>query len=95
VNSPLAATRELEVLDRVGDVDLRAGDPGVLERGVEQVAGRPDERVAGAISTSPGCSPTITIRAVSGPSPNTACVASRYSEQPRQSGIASRSAVRV
>src|SRR5690606_1219984 len=42
-------------------------------------------------SWSPGCSPTKTMRAVSGPSPNTVCVALRNSRQRRQSSAARRS----
>ena len=40
---------ELEVLDRVGDVDARAVDPGLLQRRVEQLAGRADERPSGEV----------------------------------------------
>jgi hypothetical protein len=43
VQSPLAAHHELEVLDRVGQVDLPPVDPGPLEIAVEQAPRRPDE----------------------------------------------------
>ena len=46
VDAPLAARLPLEVLDDVGDVDRCAVDAGVLERAVEQLAGRADERMA-------------------------------------------------
>ena len=39
-------------------------------------------------SWSPGCSPTNTIRAVSGPSPNTVCVAGSHSSQARHPAAA-------
>src|SRR3712207_1740585 len=42
-------------------------------------------------SWSPGCSPTNTIRAVSGPSPNTVCVAGSHSSHARHSAAAVRS----
>src|SRR4051812_4512753 len=46
VDSSLALRLPLEVLDDVGDVDLRAVDPSLLEGAVEQLAGRADERTA-------------------------------------------------
>src|SRR5262249_48718637 len=46
VNAPLAALLELEVLDRVGDVDARAIDAGIRERAIEQLPSRADERPA-------------------------------------------------
>ena len=49
VDPPLAACHELEMLDRVGDVDLRAVDPGLFQRRVEKLAGGPDKRPAGKI----------------------------------------------
>src|SRR5919206_549764 len=45
-------------------------------------------------SWSPGCSPTKTTRAVSGPSPNTVWVACSHSSQARQPAAASRSPAR-
>ena len=39
-------------------------------------------------SWSPGCSPTNTMRAVSGPSPKTVCVAGSHSSQARQPAAA-------
>jgi hypothetical protein len=44
-----AAPLPLEVLDRVGDVDLRAVDSGLLQRLIEEPAGGPDEGPACAI----------------------------------------------
>src|SRR5436305_4679452 len=44
VHAPLAALLELEVLDRVGDVDVGAVDPNGLEAAVELAPGGPDER---------------------------------------------------
>src|SRR5438093_2038706 len=46
VNASLAARLPLEVLDDVGDVDRGAIDAGVLERAIEQLAGRSDERMS-------------------------------------------------
>src|SRR5207244_8109759 len=43
VNASLAARLPLEVLDDVGDEDRGAIDAGVLERAIEQLAGRSDE----------------------------------------------------
>jgi hypothetical protein len=39
----------LEVLDRVGDEDLLTLDAGFHQHGIEETAGRPDERTAGAV----------------------------------------------
>ena len=44
VQAALAAQLPLEVLDRVGDVEVLAIDPRRLERAVEQASRRPDER---------------------------------------------------
>jgi len=49
VDPPLAARLPLEVLDHVGDVDLRPIDADFRQRLVEDSSGRPDKRVAGAI----------------------------------------------
>ena len=49
VDAPFAALDELEMLDRIGDVDRRAVDPGLLERDVEQLPGRADERPSGEV----------------------------------------------
>src|SRR6059058_3746512 len=46
VDASLAARLPLEVLDDVGDVDLAPVDASVLERLVEELSGRPDERLA-------------------------------------------------
>ena len=43
VQPPLAAQLPLEVLDRVGDVEVLAVDARRLERAVEEASGRPDE----------------------------------------------------
>ena len=44
VDAALAAQLELEVLDRIGDVDAAAIDAGLDQRAVEQLAGGADER---------------------------------------------------
>ena len=44
-----ALAGELEVLDRVGLIDQRRVDAGVLEGAGEQATGRADERLAGAV----------------------------------------------
>jgi hypothetical protein len=49
VDAALAALLELEMLDRVGDVDAGAVDPRVAQRAVERLAGGADERLAGEI----------------------------------------------
>src|SRR6185369_10029109 len=46
VDATLAAQLELEVLDRVGDVDLAARDAELLERAGEKLPGRTDEGTA-------------------------------------------------
>src|ERR1700724_1746508 len=50
----------------------------LLQGAIQEAARGPDKRMAGAISWSPGCSPTSMIAAGAGPSPPTACVASMY-----------------
>src|SRR2546421_12952109 len=49
MDAPLPARLPLEVLDRVRHVDSAAVDAGCLERLVEELARRSDERLAGAI----------------------------------------------
>src|SRR3954454_12232920 len=49
MDAALAALLEVEVLDRVGDVDERAVDPGLDERLVEDPARRADERMTLAV----------------------------------------------
>ncbi len=49
VQPDLAAGDELEVLHRIGDVDLAAVDAGLLQRPVEHLAGRADEGMAGEV----------------------------------------------
>jgi hypothetical protein len=44
VDAALAGADELEVLDRVGEVDAAALDAGLGQRPLEQLAGRADER---------------------------------------------------
>jgi hypothetical protein len=44
VDAPLATQGELEVLDRVGDVDLAALDAGLAQGPIEQLPGGADER---------------------------------------------------
>jgi hypothetical protein len=46
VDPALALWLPLEVLDDIGDVDLRAVDSGLYERLVEELSGRSDERPA-------------------------------------------------
>src|SRR5438874_4132414 len=46
VDASLAARLPLEVLDDIGDVDLAPVDARVLQRLVEELPGRPDERLA-------------------------------------------------
>lgn len=47
--SAFAALLPFEVLDRIRDVDLLAGNLGLLQRGKEKVSRRPDERLAGEV----------------------------------------------
>jgi hypothetical protein len=54
VDAALPARLVPEVLDEVRDVDLAAVDARLLERAVEEGAGRPDERDALAILAVPG-----------------------------------------
>jgi hypothetical protein len=49
VQTEFAARYEFEMLDRIGDVDLLPVDAGLLERPVEHLARRADERLAGEI----------------------------------------------
>jgi hypothetical protein len=49
VQAPLAARLPLEMLDGVGDVDGVAVDAGLGADTVEQLAGRPDEGLAGQV----------------------------------------------
>ena len=46
VQAPFAAHLVLEVLDRVGDESVVPGNAGVFKRGIENAAGRPDERLS-------------------------------------------------
>ena len=46
MDASLAARLELEVLDRIGDVDFVPLDAGVFEDRVENLAGRADKRLA-------------------------------------------------
>ena len=92
VDPPLALDREPEVLDRVGDVGVAAVDAGVgRARGRAAGPAGPTNGSPFRSSWSPGCSPTNTIRAVSGPSPNTVCVAGSHSSHARQPAAAARS----
>lgn len=54
VDAPFAARFPFEVLDRVGDVNRVAIDPRFLERAVENIPGRPDERFPGQIFSIAG-----------------------------------------
>jgi hypothetical protein len=49
MQAPFAAHLMFEMLDCIGDEGVLAGDAGIFERGVENAAGRPDERLAGEI----------------------------------------------
>src|SRR3546814_2321622 len=49
MEAPLAALRELEMLDRVGDVDLAAFDSGLVEHAIEHPPRRADEGATGQI----------------------------------------------
>src|SRR5262249_39938031 len=49
VQPPLAANLMLEMLNRVGDEGVIAGNAGLLQRRIEDAAGRPDERQAGEV----------------------------------------------
>jgi len=76
VDAPLALLLELEVLDRVGDVDLGPVDPGLGQGAVEQLAGRaPTKGLPCRSSLSLGCSPTSIRSEPPAPSPKTVCVA--------------------
>ena len=46
MNAPLSAWLPFEVLDDVGHVDLRSIDSRLDQRFVEEVSGRPDERLS-------------------------------------------------
>ncbi len=46
MDAAFAARLELEMLDRVGDVDRLAIDAGVFQRLVQEMSRRPDERLA-------------------------------------------------
>ena len=76
VDPPLPARPPFEVLDRVRDVDLRAIDPCVVERLVEEPPAGPTNGLPALSSWSPGCSPTNITSALRVPSPNTTWVAS-------------------
>jgi hypothetical protein len=64
-------------------VRVPAIDAGVGQRLVEQPPGGADERLALPVLLVAGLLPTNTIRAASGPSPNTVCVAGSHSSQAR------------
>jgi catecholate siderophore receptor len=49
VDPPFASSDELEMLDRIGDVGLRAVDAGLLKKSVEQLPRRADERAPGEV----------------------------------------------
>ena len=75
VQPPLAALFELEVLDRMGDEDVAAPDAGVVQRPVENAAGRPDEGLAGEVLLVAGLLAKSISRAFALPSPGTTWVA--------------------
>ena len=75
VDAPLAARDELEMLDRVGDVGGRAVDPGLGQRGVEQLPRGTDEGPAGKVLLVARLLADEQDGGSSGPSPNTVCVA--------------------
>ena len=90
VDAALAAQLELEVLDRVGDVELRrAASRARRARG--RTAGRPGRRRAGRAGL-PGrraARRRTSARAPTGPSPNTDCVACSPIGHSRQRSVAS------
>lgn len=49
VQPSLAPHLVFEMFDGIGDVGVAAGDAGILQRGIENAAGRTDERFAGEI----------------------------------------------
>ena len=49
VDALLPLLDELEMLDRIGDVDRRARDAGFLQRGIELLARRADDRPPGDV----------------------------------------------
>ena len=67
VDAPLAAPDEFEMLDRVGDVDRRAVDPGLRPAPHRKAPAGPTNGRPARSSWSPGCSPTNMIAASSGP----------------------------
>ena len=82
----LAPRLVAEVLDRVGDVDVVAGDAGPLEAPVEHRAGGADERVALDVLAVAGLLADEHQRArARAPSPITACVAPSHRSQARHS----------
>lgn len=76
VEPSLPSHHELEVLDNVREVDLITNETSLLDRALERAPAGPTKGRPARSSRSPGCSPTITIRASSGPSPKTVWVES-------------------
>jgi hypothetical protein len=76
VDPPLPARSPFEVLDRVGDVDLRAIDPASSSASSKSLPAGPTKGLPALSSWSPGCSPTNITFALRVPSPKTVWVAS-------------------
>ena len=91
----LAALLELEMLHRIGDVDARALDPRFGERPIEEPAGRPDERSAGAVLGIPRLLAHEHHLGIREPSPKTVCVAPFHKGQARQARASSRTRARL
>ena len=75
VDAPFAARLPLEVFHNIGEIHTGAVDPGLVERAIEQLPGRTDERVAGDVFGVAGLLTNHHHRRSGGPSPNTVCVA--------------------
>ena len=68
-------------LQHVGDEDLLAREPDLVQQLVEQLAGAADEGQALAVLFGPGASPTNIRSALASPAPKTALVRVSYSGQ--------------
>ena len=75
MDAAFAASFELEVFDRIGEVTLAALDAGLVQAVIKKLSRRADEWSSGKILLVAGCSPTYTSSAVFGPSPKAVCVA--------------------
>ena len=93
VQPPLAAGLELEMLDRVGDIDRLAAQPRIFQRTIEHRAGGANERMPLQVLLVAGASPTSMSLDGAVPSPGTPCVADFHSEQRLHAFTASRSSL--